>query len=482
MPHLIQDQDLKLAGCEDESACMQKVVSLEGFQFLDRTAVRAQAFRPMSEFIYGGTHMRLSIANLPAIINATDLLVEFHVNVTAFKIDDSSSSVREVHVQIPKSSRSQSVKIRIHWLEGPPLQFEEEFRYLPAPRPTIARILPQTASIETPTKMRISVRKFPMLSALSDLKVYFQFESGEEKTKAYAVVQDYTHSGSKESAMRDLEINILSPVGSSVREGTPKIIVFNQKFGETNSAKLDSGGVKFIDPLNPQLSRMTSSDGSIGIDEISVPMSGAELSIMVDKAPRQADVPPISYSLLVGGVVQDIVSADVSDGREATIVFSTFPQLSAGAQQGVVIFGEAVDTCIEACCSTCPSKTVTFNLIFFDDTMPMLTALSDLNGPETGGDVVKVEISNFPILNHPGDVSVSFLAGTEREYIEGVSVQSSTSKRTRLLLVTPVFNNIDFDTSVEINIEPTVDAALSVSFSYLGKFSCFFSVQSASCE
>ena len=408
--------------------------------------------------------MILTIANLPARVNATDLMVEFHVNVTKLEIVDRSSTVKEIRVKIPRSSIARIVSIRVHRPDGPPLTFENKFEYLPAPRPTITRVVPTTASIETQSQMRISVKNFPMVSDVNDLKLYFQFASGE---KAYAAVRDYVYSGSKDAAMRDVQIDILSPI-SSVREGNPKIVVFNQNLGETISAVLETGGVKFVDPLNPQLSRMTSSDGNIGIDDIAVPISGAELTIIVDKAPRRADVLPSSYSLVVGGVVQDIASADVSEGRQATIVFSTFAQLTAGTQQGFVVFGEALAECIADCCSACPSKTVAFELNFFDDTVPLLTVLSDLSGPETGGDIVKMEISNFPLVANAGDISV--LVGPDREYVEGVSVLSSTPEKTTLLMVTPTFN-VESDTRLDITIEATVDASLFVSFSYLGKLS-----------
>jgi len=476
-PRVITGDDFQLAACSQTTSCPQSVVTLEGFEFLDPGAVRAQRFRPMSEFMYGGTHMTLAIANLPTTITATDLLVEFHgnddqkiefnVNITVLGIERvSSTSV--LRVQIPRRPGAAIAKIRIHRPDGPPLLFEDDFRFLPAPRPTIARVLPQTASIESQSQIRIFVEKFPFIFNLGDVKVYFQFQNGGT---ASAVVLNRAYTGNSESAMRNVMIDILSPI-ADVREGTPKLVVYHQKFGETNAAELRPGTFKFIDPLSPQLSRMTGSDGSMGIDELSVPMTGTEIAIIVDQAPRRADVQPITYSLLVGGVVQDIASAVVTDDRQATLVFSTFPQLIAGDQEGLIVFGEAVEACLTDCCSACPSKTVTFNLKFYDDTLPKLTALSDLRGPETGGDLIKVEISNFPILAHSGDVLVSFSVDADnQEYVEGVSVLLSTQDKTQLLIVTPGFEDIESDTSFEFTVEPTVNDALSVSFFYSGKYS-----------
>ena len=462
-PRVIKGDEIELAGPNE------KVVTLEGFEFLDPGAVRAQSFRPMSEFMYGGTEMRLAIANLPTTVNATDVLVEFHVNVTVLDIVRVSST-SHIRVRIPSRPDAAIASIRIHRPDGPPLLFDDDFRFLPAPRPTIARVLPQTASIESQSRIRIFVEKFPLISALSDVKVYFQFQNGET---ASAVVLEYSYTDNTKTAMRNVKIDVMSPI-ASVREGTPRLVVYHQSFGETNSAEMGPGTFNFIDPLSPQLSRIMGSDGSMGIDELSVPMTGTEIAIMVDQAPRRADVQSITYSLLVGGVVQDIASAVVTEDRQATLVFSTFPQQTGGDQEGLIIFGEAVEACLTDCCSACPSKTVTFNLKFYDDTLPKLTALSDLRGPETGGDLIKLQISNFPILADSGDVLVSFLVDTGiKEYVEGVSVLSSTPDKTELLIVTPGFDNIESDTGLEFMVEPAINAALSVSFFYSGKYLSF---------
>lgn len=449
----------ELAACEDKSQCSSKVVQFD-FQFLDPNAIRATTFLPMSEFVYGGTKMLLKINNLPENVNASDVLVEFHINASVISIVNDHAKSAQLEVIIPRCtvSCSRKVKPRVYLLGlRLVLNFDTEFKYRPAPLPRVVKVLPSTAMIDTESRIRISMTNFPLVESASDVKVRFEWTNGQRAT-----AQVLSHRGpqSQRAAMQNIEVDVLSPLG--MLEGSARIIVFHQKFGETIAAVLDvegSTGVpgfKFIDPQSPQMSRITGADGTMGVDEIQIPMSGSEVTIIVDDVPREAVVPPYTYSVLVGGIEQDIKLAETDDEmRQGLIVFSIFPQSTAGVQEGTVMFGEGV--------------AVTFKLVFFDDSLPMVTALSDLTGPETGGDLVKLHITNFPVLLSEDDVLVSFQIGDagDKVFVDTVVVLYSDDEKTELLIVTPAFAGIEQDQTLDFTIELSANSRKSVSFSYM---------------
>ena len=104
---------------------------------------------------------------------------------------------------------------------------------------------------------------------------------------------------------------------------------------------------------------------------------------------------------------------------------------------------------------------------YFDDTMPSLTLLSDQSGPQIGGDLIRLQITNFPQVYSRGQVSVSFIFQGALGYIQDFEIVSSDSETTELLLVTPEFSGLDSDQSISISVEPASDPRKTVSFFYL---------------
>ena len=83
-----------------------------------------------------------------------------------------------------------------------------------------------------------------------------------------------------------------------------------------------------IDNLNPQIMQLRSSS-SIGTSKVQVPMSvSSEVTAVVENSPRPIDLSTSAYIVQMGDTVLDILSADVTDDREAKIIFTTFPSSS----------------------------------------------------------------------------------------------------------------------------------------------------------
>ena len=408
--------------------------------------------------------MQIRIKNLPSNAAADKILVEFHVNTTATSVM-LGSGTPALLVQIPRSLIARTITLKIHLLElGVTLKFAAPFVFRVAPQPRVTRVIPASASIESSSLVRISVKDFPMVSSSSDVKVRFKWASGTE----VAVVA--TRVSSKGVyAIQDIDVDIQTPVGTEVQLGKPDIIVFHNRFGESLAAVLQNA-FTVTDPLSPYLSQISSFEG-VGVNEVSVPMSvAADVTMMVDNAPREVDTATKAYYVQVDGMLQDILSAQVSSSRQARIVFSTFPKSASRVVNGIISFGQSCSStcCIDmSCAMACPVKSACFLLDYFDDTLPLLTIKSDQIGPSIGGDILRLELRNFPALAAEDDVSVRYILQGLPGFINDVVVTSSNSERTDLLIVTPEFKGVERDEYVEISVVPKSDSRKAVTFSYL---------------
>jgi hypothetical protein len=142
-------------------------------------------------------------------------------------------------------------------------------------------------------------------------------------------------------------------------------------------------------------------------------------------------------------------------------------------EYGIVAFGQGGEECDSACCSDmscsseCPVKSACFGLRFYDDTAPSWEITSDAEGPNIGGDIVKLTISNFPY----DDVSVYFTFESRAEQIFVDDDQwdyfASGSNSKKIVINTPDFGEMSSDATVRFFVEPRADPSKKISFEYL---------------
>jgi hypothetical protein len=457
-----------VSSCKEAELCSNKNVSFS-FKFLDPLAIRAAEFIPVQEYTYGGTTMRVKVRNLPVNISTSDMIMEFAGvgNQSVIAIDRSKSDA-VLEVKIPQSSSSAAtVAIKLYLISlNLVLDFSDPFVYIPAPAPSVTRIVPSSASIQTSTRVRITLQNFPTVFTTAHIKVRLRWGS----TAVSARVVSTSSKSASTRAVQELDVDVDTPVGATMRAGTPDVIIFHQMFGETNAA-ISQGNFLMIDSSSPQIKQLRSGS-TIGTSKVRLPMSvSSEVIAIVENVPRPTDISPSAYVVQIGDTVLDILSLDVADSREAQIIFTTFPSSSIRDQYGIIAFGKSCSsTCCEdmSCSTRFPDvKTTCFMLQYYDDTLPVLTIKSDVSGPEIGGDILKLEISNFPILSSSSDVLVSYLLRNSVEFIDGISVgYSNAESGTGLMIVTPSFGEILVDQDIEFRVMPKANPSRSVSFTY----------------
>jgi len=407
----------------------------------------------------------ISIKNLPATVTASEVLVEFFLmNTTAIAIDhEAEGSV--IHVTIPRSNEARAIHLKVHLLSlGKTLFADRSFQYLPVPTPIVQRVTPTMASFAQGSRVRVEVKNFPSVVSPLDISVQFSWAG----LRASAVVIDIIVE--RRAALQNILIDVETPAGSTLSEGRADLIIFHKGFGQANAA-VSTGGFLFINPLSPKVVRIQSQD-EVGISEVRAPMSTAtRIAVTVNDAPPRTSANPSSYRVRVGKRVLPVSMANLASNGQANIVFNTLPVLSSGLHHGIISFGGECtpDCCSDMSCSrTCPDiKSACFMVDFYDVRLPVLTMKSDLFGPKSGGDELRLEINAFPRLPSIDAVSVTFILDGIKHFMQDVQIISSTDAKTELLIITPEFNGVQSEAMVEISVQPRIDPRKAVSFSYL---------------
>jgi hypothetical protein len=438
------------------------------FVFLDPLAIRAAEFIPVQEYTYGGTTMRIKVRKLPVNISTSDIMVEFVKvgNQSVIAIDRSKSDA-VMEVKIPRSTFAATIAMKLYLISlNLVLDFSDPFVYIPAPAPSVTRIVPSSASIQTSARVRITLQNFPTVFTTAHIKVRLRWGS----TAVSALVISTSSKSGSTRAVQELDVDVATPVGATVSAGAPDVIIYHQMFGETNAA-ISQGDFLMIDSSSPQIKQLRSGS-AMGTSKVRLPKSvSSEVIAIVENVPRPTDISPSAYVVQIGDTVLDILSLDVADSREAKMIFTSFPSSSIRDQYGIIAFGKSCSsTCCEdmSCSTRFPDvKTTCFMLQYYDDTRPVLTIKSDVSGPEIGGDVLTLQIANFPILSSSSDVLVSYLLRNSMEFVDGISVEySNAESSTGLMIVTPAFGEIIVDQEIEFRVIPKANPSRSVSFTY----------------
>ena len=110
-----------------------------------------------------------------------------------------------------------------------------------------------------------------------------------------------------------------------------------------------------------------------------------------------------------------------------------------------------------SCKQTCPDvKFACFALQYYDDALPEVTFLSDLVGPEVGKDMIKMRVTNFPLMNSAAEAAVFFGQGENRTGTLVLSLQ--TDDFTELVVVTPEYPLMDDEPMKTVAVRLVPDA------------------------
>ena len=449
------------------------------FEFVDCSLPRIASFLPMSEYVYGMVDMAVKVENLDIAFSAADLRVQFcDHSMVASSIEWQSSdgggdrADATILIRVPAASSPASCVPRLISEGSNPLDltFPAEFRYLAPPSPS-CQLSTSFASVLTQTQVRLTLRNFPGLSEISQLSAQFKW-TGSAVT-ATASIQSFKQVETTLPAlqMQDLEIDILTPQGSNVVAGLTTLTISHAQYPSLGTALCV--GFEFVNPSTLRVSKISGAEVS-GTHSIGVAMSkSTDLSLEIENAPRSVLVS--QYAIFVGCAQRNIhFATHDSESLRARISFSTSPQERAEVVPGLVVFGiTSGHACPASCCSdeSCSTaypdlKFACFTVQYYDDRLPRITFGSSLQGTALGGDIIKMEISNFPLVS--SDATVSVLCG-DQDVMSEVIVQSSNRESTEVWVVTPQWSlaaGVAFDV-VKCKIEHSIRPDVTLEFNFV---------------
>ena len=466
--------DMSLAPCEIPAKnphCLEKKVEFT-FTFLDATAVRVLTFSPLSEFVTGRTSLSVHVKNVPTGLVPADVLLDFrHENATCTRVEETKGTL---HFEIPTEPNgiAGAVALRLYIPGESPLLFPSAFQYLDKKSAQITSVSPRRSSIRVATTSRIAVDNLPSTDSASDIGVQVVFSDG---SNVDLMVLDVSRNDPmlEPYKVQPWYVDVVTPVDADPEdavsfEGAVTVIVVHNVFNEV--AALSAGFTLYDDAL-PQVTGVAGPAGS-GTTSADVPISTAsEVTITIKKATK--DFAASEFTAMVGSATADLIFATVDKrSRSAKVIITVPGRDAAETVPGFLSFGAlpGTATCVSTCCDdascagACPGvATACFSLNYFNDLIPLATFNSRLSGPEIGGSLVLVSITNFPVLESSAGIRVTF-AGVEG----AIKLQSSSEKVTKLTLVTPEYTDLGTASSVFVEgiITPLIEPDRMVKFEF----------------
>jgi len=422
----------------------------------------------------GRVPVKIVFDNLPASVTKNQILVEFPNNATIMDIVTLEATGyiglnrALITALVPPSDSAKSVipQLRIPQA-GIHLNFPSAISYKTPPNPVLQSFNPSTAPLLTASPVRILMENFPGISSASDVVVEFKWPNAnpiEAAVTSYSQVDKSKFS----TAVQDYLIDVDSPTGSEVREGVVSLSVYHVGYRKRQGQKQ---GFKFIDTTNPQVETMRTDASTNGADVVEVRMSApTEVSLSIRNA-REAVV-----GIQVDGKPRDLVLSQYAPtSRSARAVFTSNSRSSPESVFGFVLFASSCGTmCRSACCATsscsdvCTCRTSCFKLQYFDDLAPRVSFVSGTTGTELGGSIVRVHVTNFPVVEASDEASKEVAAVFDSASEGRVFVVSSSVSETKLLVETPEIDlKGEFARAVVLQLSPNSNPSQKLNINYL---------------
>jgi copper chaperone CopZ len=268
--------------------------------------------------------MKILVDKLPEALTGEDVQVGFNdIKVTALSVSRTGTSVSIVEVAIPAVDSPRNITPQLYFSDKA-LQFPQKFRYVKSPDPTCQRVNPTWAYILPQSPIKLFLKDFPGVRDLSELSAQFEWAGGSTLVSSVKGIAKVKVSV-PDHQVQDLEVEILTPLGSNVIEGTVAIRVFNRRY--LTSSALCRGFV-FANPRQPRVSEV-SALGVSHVNSISVGMTtSVTVRILIENA--QIDIALGEISVLVDESEVNIQRVEL--GEESNKVFVSFETNSVDSE------------------------------------------------------------------------------------------------------------------------------------------------------
>ena len=434
---------------------------------------------PAISFTYGGFPLTIQAENLD--IDSQQVMIEFQQedsnisvvpkSVTVSNINPSNRSSLLVSCIIPASDSPCNATIFLHYGERK-LTLPSSLQYLAPISPSIASISPTTASVTSATTILLTLLSFPYpIDAMSSvLAAQFEWPDSSILPATCTIIQSSNSTYLGLLRVQNLDLAITTPVGSLVSESNDVTLrVFHillQGIG------VQYQGFSFFDPSEPVITGISVASGARGIDSVALPASAPSLvSLTVSNLPASYSSPTVALDTLTAQILLASSSLDQQGNPQLSLRVQVYPSGPIKIRYGFVAFAPVGSQCVPSCCAnascqlTCTGKLACFSLQLFDNTLPAIVAIyTDLQGPATGKDIIRLSVSQYPSLATPGNAICTF--GSDL-FLGNVVIGYSSATATDVMITTPAYPLPSLAVlSVAVTLTTITRPDLSVSFTY----------------
>eukprot|EP00960_Hanusia_phi_P023424 691749-Hanusia_phi.AAC.1 len=104
-----------------------------------------------------------------------------------------------------------------------------------------------------------------------------------------------------------------------------------------------------------------------------------------------------------------------------------------------------------------------FSLTYYNDVAPSLTLLTEMQGPDIGGDLIELVISRYPAVASPSDLAAKFSLSSTGFALGTVFLRYSNDQETKLAIKTPA---VDLAGSASAFWDVTIMGPVEMKFRY----------------
>jgi len=467
---------VEVRSCPLSSSCPQRTVTFP-FEFRDPNLPFVTNYNPPNAFTDGKVPVSVFVENLDTTATAADMFLLFgNVNATSVTIvwsvaDPSAVSKADATVEavLPTVASPRSVTPTLNVPKvSLALAFPTPFTFKTAPNPVILGVNPFSADVSQQTAVSLSLLSFPGVTANSDVIVELRWPDNTA-VKAQVTAFTRTDGTAYPTAIQDIDIQILSPIGAGVVESSAvRVVVYHTEF-QTRQTFFD--GFRMVDPTLPVVSGMMTEEGQTGADAVKVRASVKTQTTALISNARKAIA-----SVFVSDIAQDIALTQYDAASRAAKAVWTTPK-SQTATSFPTVYGQVRyegscgAQCTTDCCATgqcsaaCACSLSCFKLVFYDDLKPVVLFTTELSGPEIGGTEVIMEIAKLPQIATGAEAEIVFDGTAYGE----VYVIESSSQSTKLQIFTPVVAMNSLPTravTVSLVVKARPDRPLTFAFTY----------------
>ena len=406
------------------------------FKYLPPGQPRVESFLPSSAYEVGAVTMTIIVANFPSAApkaTAADVLVVFVdgvTNVTAssltYKSDSGTRATVEIAVLIPSGTAGLVQPRVVSISKGVDVSLGSSFTYNKMPQVALMSMIPSRGKINEQTMISVTLENFPAPASTEAFQIVLSINNIEASDVTFTRRDTFRDA-------RDVQTIIVSAkapcCSADVIAGKVEVWAYHRAYPLDASSPSPASVFEYYNPDMPSVLKV---EGDLRSNKVKmseatlVRLSVIKVPLTVTRADQISATIPSTKRL---GETESVpvlflaMSSEAGKEGNAEIRVELPASQTSGVATVTLLFPQQIST--------------TFEVAYYQDQLPAITAISPTIGKSKGGDFLRLTISKFPVMTATqGEATVRF--GTSgASYGTISSIVSSDISQTELVVKVP---------------------------------------------